>query len=446
MLGKIKICVFTPRMLSVLFGCAALCQGSWALDCRTPHWVAAWQSAPSGAMGILPRAENFAIASHQSFREVFKPLGHGSVLRLKFSNRFSLSPLVIKKVTLARQYDGPAVDPKTLTTVLFSGKSELTIPPGQDILSDSVSFNFTSKDKLAVSIAVGAVAPNFFPTEHGFAREYSYVTQPGAGDRSADIQGTAYAIKTTRRHMLIGMETLASPAYSSIVTLGDSITDGGVSSKNQPEINVRYPDFLKSRIDSSGLPLFVSNAGISGNKVATRPILPFFGLSALERYSPDVLQQAGVSDVILLMGINDIGQSALLKTIRDKDKNILQKTVYRYSYNKIINAYSSLIKDLQKHGIKVMQGTLTPVGKSNDRSFSGVVGRSLRQDVNLWIRNHSPADTIVDFDAAVRDPQNHEIVLADYDIGGGIHFNEKGNIRLAEAVDLTRFKGSACRR
>jgi lysophospholipase L1-like esterase len=437
---------FLMRITRFFLASLIVSRAAWGIDCTAPHWVAAWQSAPSGAAPIVFRSNNFPMGAHQSFREVFSPLGHGSMLRLKFSNRFSKVPLVINKVTLARQSVDAAIDPATLKQVFFNGKAGLTIQPGKETLSDPVSFNFVSMDRLTVSIAVGKVSWGFIPTEHNYAREYSYATLPSAGDHSADTHGNAYVFKTTRRHILVGMETLAPADYSAIVTLGDSITDGGVSTTEKPEINVRYPDFLKRRIDASGLPMFVANAGISGNKVATRPILPFFGHSALERYSPDVLQQAGVRDVILLIGINDIGQSPLLKIMKDKDKNLLQKTAYQFTYNKIISAYTALIEDFQKHGIKVMQGTLTPVGKSNDKGFSGKVGSALRRDVNLWIRNHSPADTIVDFDAAVRDPNNPEFMLADYDIGGGIHFNEKGNIRLAEAVDLSRFQGSACRR
>ncbi len=31
-------------------------------------------------------------------------------------------------------------------------------------------------------------------------------------------------------------------------------------------------------------------------------------------------------------------------------------------------------------------------------------------------------------------------------VDDGLHLNEKGNMRLAEAIDLTRLQGSACRR
>jgi lysophospholipase L1-like esterase len=430
---QITIRAFKISITRFFLASLIMSRAAWGLDCTAPHWVAAWQSAPSGAAPIVFRSNNFPMGSHQSFREVFSPLGHGSMLRLKFSNRFSKVPLVIDKVTLARQSVDAELDPAILKQVFFNGKPGLTIQPGKETLSDPVSFNFVSIDRLTVSIAVGKVSLGFIPTEHNYAREYSYATLPGAGDHSADTHGKAYVFKTTRRHILVGMETLAPADYSAIVTLGDSITDGSASTQEKPEINVRYPDFLKRRIDASGLPMFVSNAGISGNKVATLPITTFLGRPALERYPTDVLQQAGVRDVILLEGINDIGA------------NLIKTVLPLYTYKKIINGYTTLIKEFQKQGIKVTQGTLTPAGKSKNIFYSGSAARSLRQQVNWWIRNHSPADTIVDFDAAVRDPRNVEFIRADYDLGDGIHLSEKGYMRLAESIDLSRFQGSACR-
>lgn len=437
----------TRKFLRLAASSALLCQSAWALDCTSPRWVTAWQASPSDASPIIFDTNmgiNFPMGPNQSYREVFSPLGKGSTLRLKLSNRFGKLPLILNSVRLARQSIDANIDPTTLTPVRFNGQTSVTVPAGQDIFSDPVSFNFNSLDKLAVSIATGATAWGFAPTEHAAGREYSFVTAPGAGDHTADTTGAAYLYRTTRRHMVIGMDALAPANTSTIVTLGDSITDGAQLNDYNPGGDERYPDYLKRRIDAAGLPFFVANAGIGGNRVATdnTGLLAQAGLSALSRYNADVLQQSGVTDVIILEGINDIGI------------DVLKPFDFTYRYNQIIGGYETLIKNMQLRGLRVMQGTLTPTDNATMPTYSGLAARKLREKVNLWIRTKSPADTIVDFDAAVRDPNppltwglnlTPNIILKKYDTGDGLHFNKDGYARMADAIDLSRLKGSACR-
>lgn len=62
--------------------------------------------------------------------------------------------------------------------------------------------------------------------------------------------------------------------------------------------------------------------------------------------------------------------------------------------------------------------------------------------MNQWIRTQSPADAVVDFEAAVRDRANPDHLDARYDGGDGLHFNPAGYQRLAEAVDLDLLAGA----
>ncbi|MDP2228170.1 MAG: GDSL-type esterase/lipase family protein [Moraxellaceae bacterium] len=423
------------QLLMIVTAGAMLGESAWALDCNSPRWVSAWQASPADARWLGLSFDFFSLnlpmGPNQSYRQVFSPLGSGSTVRLKFSNRHSNSPLIIRSTNLARQAVGAAIVAGTLTPVRFNnGQSAVTVPAGQDILSDPVNFSFRSLEKLSVSIATGNTRTDFVPTGHMVGMEHSYVTEPGAGDRTTDIEGGAFRYRTTRRHLLTGMDVLAPAHTAAVVTLGDSITDGyqSVIGANQ-----RYPDFLKRRIDGAGLPYFVVNAGIAGNRVATDNPIQQFGVSAVNRLDADVLKASGVSDVILLEGINDIGQ------------DYFKFLDYWNRYSKIINAYQTLITSLQARGLKVMQGTLTPSGSALNPSYSGPFARQLRQDVNWWIRNKSPADSIIDFDAAVRNPSNHAVIDDRYDSGDGLHFNAEGYARLAAAVDLGKLQGSKCR-
>jgi len=418
---------------NLAFSLLVLSPFATAQDCNSPHWVAAWQSAPADAIFLSPRVGDYdflSLGKNQTFREIFSPLGGGSTLRLHFSNRFGKQSLQIKAISVAKQTEGAAIDASTLKPVLFNGQSSITIPAYQDRVSDAVSFDFNSFDKLSVSIAV--IDAGGFPTEHYNAQEFSFVTKPNTGNHVNDVNGSAFSQKTTRRHMLIGMDAIASAATSVVVTLGDSITDGTNINASSIGENSRYPDFLKRRIDSAGLPLFVANAGIAGNRVVGGNLF-ITGPAATERYLKDVLQKNGVSDVILLEGINDIGM------------DFYKFLDYSYRYQQIINGYKTLITGMQRQGIKVTQGTLTPASKAPVFSYSTPFALQLRQDINWWIRNKSPANVIVDFDAAVRDSSNPELINTLYDSGDGLHFNAAGYAKMAAAIDLSKLQGSVCR-
>jgi lysophospholipase L1-like esterase len=61
--------------------------------------------------------------------------------------------------------------------------------------------------------------------------------------------------------------------------------------------------------------------------------------------------------------------------------------------------------------------------------------------VNDWIRTSGAFDAVVDFEAAIRDPNDAKRVRADFDPGDHLHPNDKGYQAMADAVDLSLFTG-----
>ena len=92
-----------------------------------------------------------------------------------------------------------------------------------------------------------------------------------------------------------------------MVCLGDSITDGANST---PDTNRRWPDVLARRLqDARGelRRIGVLDEGIIGNRILhpTEPAFGnLFGPAGLARFDRDVLAQAGVRYLIVLLGIN----------------------------------------------------------------------------------------------------------------------------------------------
>ncbi|MDY0393591.1 hypothetical protein RWE15_02975 [Virgibacillus halophilus] len=56
--------------------------------------------------------------------------------------------------------------------------------------------------------------------------------------------------------------------------------------------------------------------------------------------------------------------------------------------------------------------------------------------MNEWIRSNDEFDGMIDFDKALRDPDEPERILPENDSGDHLHPNDQGYEKMAEAVDL----------
>jgi lysophospholipase L1-like esterase len=130
--------------------------------------------------------------------------------------------------------------------------------------------------------------------------------------------------------------------------------------------------------------------------------------------------------MLLLEGINDINFTAL------PGVPVSQQT----SAQELIEGLSQLVQRAHAAGIKVMGGTLLPMG---GLWLHNPQTEALRQAVNAWIRDSGSFDAVVDFDALMRDPANPERLHPDYDSGDFIHPNDAGNAAMAAAIDLSVF-------
>jgi lysophospholipase L1-like esterase len=318
----------------------------------------------------------------------------------------------------------------------------VTIPAGADVTSDPVSLDFAAFQTLAVDL----YAPDAMPdgiTEHYTARQVSYFAPLSAGDQSTNPAAAAFTVETTTRPFLDGLDVMAAGDVGAVVALGDSITDGyggePHASADNPAgerenpvgvgLNQRWPDDLARRLIAAGRPLSVLNAGISGNRILVgatsdgAPLLAVSGPSALNRVSTDVLAQSGVSDLIVLEGINDLADRPAA------------------SATSVIAGLTQLVNRIEAAGLSVQLGTLTPVGGSVDGTTAI---EAARDQVNAWIRHQTLSDGIVDFDRAVRDPADPQQLLPADDSGDGLHPSPAGYQAMADAIDLSALRGPAC--
>jgi lysophospholipase L1-like esterase len=246
-------------------------------------------------------------------------------------------------------------------------------------------------------------------TGHHDASQASFVST--AGDHAGDAGGAAYPTTISDWFFLNGVDVLSPSARGAVVALGDSITNGAVSSFNQ---NRRWPDFLARRLLASGARTGVLDQGIDGDQLLTfRADCCPTAVAGLARLDRDVLAQTGVTHAIVLLGVNDIGFSAGAPAL--------------------VAGLRQLETQLHARGIRVIGGTITP--------FAGSIidtpdRRATRQAVNAFIRTSRVFDGVVDFDRAVRDPANPEQLLAAFDSGDHLHPHDPGYQAMGAAVNL----------
>ncbi|MGE3705201.1 MAG: GDSL-type esterase/lipase family protein, partial [Vicinamibacterales bacterium] len=112
----------------------------------------------------------------------------------------------------------------------------------------------------------------------------------------------------------------------------------------------------------------------------------------------------------------------------------------------VIAGHRQVIEQARGRGLTVIGGTLTPFEGAN---YYVAAGEAKRKALNDWIRTGKAYDGVVDFDAAIRDPQRPTRTLPQYDPGDHLHANGDGYRVMAEAIDLnllrTKAAGAATR-
>jgi lysophospholipase L1-like esterase len=373
-----------------------------------PDWVGSWAVAvtPPGTTGLSATG-----VTDTTLRQVAHLSVGGPELRLRLSNVYGTTPLVVGKVTVtprAADLAGtPTVDPARLVPVSFGGRASVTIPVGAEWVSDPVRISVPDDTDLVIS--------TYFPgptgplTQHpaGYATGFS-----AAGDQTSGGGSQYQAIPGMARYIIEGID-VKSRARGSVVLFGDSITDGVVSPVDQ---NLRYPDQLADRLlaQPASRELGVLNAGISGNRLLSNAGTA--GDSTLARFDRDVIGQTSARTVVLLEGINDIGGSRGAVDSAD-----------------LIAVHRQFIQRAHQAGLKVIGATLTPY---EGAGYYSVEGEADRQALNQWIRTSREYDGVVDFDKAVRDPAQPGKMLAAYDVGDHLHPNAAGFKAMAQAFDL----------
>ncbi len=181
--------------------------------------------------------------------------------------------------------------------------------------------------------------------------------------------------------------------------------------------NTRYPDFLARRLHllDPGRRMTVSNAGIAGAMLADRPDTANIE-GAMQRFGRDVLGTEGVRGLVVLLGTNDLGQSAV-------------------STRSFTSQLCAVVQRARRQGIHVVLGTIPPGGSATyDDPRRGPINEWIRRSVDARI-----ADGVADFDAVLRVSETDSRIRTPFLAYGdeyGVHPNSDGYEAMAAAVPL----------
>lgn len=352
-------------------------------------WTGTWATAVEfTGPGDMPKAS----LSNRSLREIIHVSLGGEQLRMQLSNIHSKEPVEIKSVFIANPTDSCDIDAKSAKYLTFKGKKSVTIKPGEAVYCDVLKYHLTPLQRLTVTINYGATTP-VNASSHRGSRTTSYIISGEAKPNTRFVN----AEKLDHWYNISCIDVKTAEPTKCIAVIGNSITDGRGSTTNKQN---RWTDFFAEALDGK---VGVLNLGIGGNAVVRG------GLSepAMVRFDRDVLQQTGVTDVVIFEGVNDIGGK------RPNHYEIVKS---------LTDAYTVLIKKAKDAGKRVYLGTITPFfGNSYYTYFS----EAARLTVNDWIRENKDIDGVIDFDKLTQDPANTKALLPKYS-DDGLHCSPAG--------------------
>ena len=430
--------------------------GNAPASAQTTKWVATWTAAPVGAATLA--ADTFSYtrphpalqfpfpnldtdgATNQTIRMIVKPDLWGNTMRFRFSNVFGTKPVTLGPVRVGLQEFSGVVLEGTNTGVTFNGgRVNVTIPAGESIFSDAVTLAWVKSPNdilvagrnLAVSFAVQGTSGPL--TRHPVVFMTSYISEPGSGDRTGDDLDLAFPYTSVSSYFLDAVDVQAPADTNVIAVFGDSITAGTFSSLNTSD---RWMNFLSRRLhEVYGDRVSVVNEAIGGNTVNGASSASS-GQNAVTRLDRDILGISGLSTVIWLEGINDVGGG--------------QRPV-----STVLEGYQNVVGRLHAQGIRVVGATILSSFQptqnftgANGTGHAGInyggpatFGKVL--ELNNYIRTSGLFDGFVDFYAATLNPATSalrpEFAVSSTDLSSidYLHPNRAGFLAMANSINLT---------
>lgn len=375
--------------------------GTYAASPTGGSWTGAWADPTEGSYG-LPGGGTF---SNQTIRIALKPSVSGSTVRIKLDNALGTSKLTIGHATIALSSTPNAigaVPSGTPTTLKFGGSQSVTVPAGGMVYSDPLAFTVTANQYLLVSYQLSNAVS--YLVQHSYANgSYEYVTAKGSGDLTTGTSTTPFTTNAAAYGNFTDLLTdldVQSAGVPTEAVLGDNLVDPFQPDTTLPNSNGhRVSDALTAAEPTTPSPYGVVAEGIESNQLMTDNPETYNGStiggpSVLSRIDRDILDQPGITTVVVDEGLEDLLNGASGDDLES-------------------NGYTALVQELRAAGINVVLASLTPCegftgdGATPDDPCTSTVDGD-RTDVNAFLGGmnlgapwDTPAVYFADFDSAV---------------------------------------------
>ena len=368
---------------------------------KNNHWVSIWGNAVSVAEN---RPERYA--KDITIRYPIHIPFSGEAVRLTFDNYCGTEPITLSKVTVF--YGG------RFYPVLFADERTVTIPACEKRISDPLEIHLRAGEVMQVS---------FYLADFTLMRSVVFTCGPlseGVYANGDETETVCFDRNTSRSthlfYFLSNVSVLTDTENRTIVCYGDSITAQD------------WPDELSLRCFRDGYHhTAIIRRATSGSRILREyHCLTYesYGLMGRNRFHHEVPTD-GADTVIIQQGINDI-----IHPVGEK-VNVFRPMSDLPTVQELIEGLKTYIKQARSYGYKVYVGTLLPMGGwRTDAPFR----QELRHAYNEFIRSTELIDGCIDFDKAVRDPENLDWFLPEYDSGDHLHPSAAGYRRMAMEI------------
>ena len=365
------------------------------------NWVSVWGNAVSIAEN---RPERYA--KNITIRYPIHIPFFGSALRLTFDNYCGTEPVTLDKTTVF--YGGK------FYPLLFSGNTSVTIPAGENVVSDPLEISIIADELIQVS---------FYLADYTLMRSVVYTCGPlseGIYANGDETETQHFDLENSRKthlfYFLSNVSVLTEAENRAIVCYGDSITAQD------------WPDYLKLRCHNEGYDrTTIVRRAASGTRILREySCLTYesYGLMGANRFWHEVPTD-GADTVIIQQGINDIIHPV------GSENNIWRPMSDLPTAEDLIEGLKAYISQARELGYKVYVGTLLPMGGwRTDAPFR----QEIRHAYNAFIRSTDLIDGCIDFDKALEDPNKPDYFLPEYDSGDHLHPSPAGYKRMAMEI------------
>ena len=371
-------------------------------------WVTVWGNAPSITEH---RAETYA--KDITLRYPVTCAFGGQKVRLHFSNFCGTEPVTLTRVTLARAMGDREISLHNARLVTFGGEESVTIPAGEEIFSDEINFRIKPKGVLAVSIYLGSFTlmrtgvVAIGPLSKGFF---------SVGDCTfSQVLPLERTRTTSTFYFFCGLDLYTEDENRAVILYGDSITAQSWADYLATEcMNDPYNRIAIVRRAASGTRVLREYSCITYES---------YGLSGRHRFEREISTVSGADTVIIQQGINDIIHPV------GTDVNPFRPMSDLPAAGQLEEGVEEYFKIAAARGLKVYIGTLLPI--KGWRTYAPF-REELRNAFNDWARSRCDIAGCIDFDRALRSPEDPAAFAAGYDSGDHLHPSESAYRAMAE--------------